>query len=119
VVCAAASNAVMICGDLIGGHYIPIMLLSFLVVAPLGYWLHSTYTFSEPRSLKGLLRFIAGGAVGIPLSLLTVAILCTGLGLRLAVAAPIATVVLFLWNYGSAHWAIIGPWWLRSPHREQ
>jgi hypothetical protein len=34
------------------------------------------------------------------------AILCTGLGLPVALAFPITTIMLFVWNYASAHWAI-------------
>jgi hypothetical protein len=106
-ICAAASNAVIILGDVAGGHYVPVIIFSFAVVTPLGYLLHSGFTFSEQRSWVGLLRFAWAGALAFPLSLLTMAFLCTGLGLRVAIAAPIATAVLFLWNYASAHWAII------------
>ncbi|MGP0061729.1 MAG: GtrA family protein [Beijerinckiaceae bacterium] len=107
-ICAATNNAVMILGDLAGEHYVPMMVLSFALVTPLGYLLHSGFTFNERLSLDGLLRFACGIAVGFPLSLLTMAILCTELGLRVVIAAPVATLVLFLWNYASAHWAIIG-----------
>jgi putative flippase GtrA len=107
-ICAAASNAVIILGDVAGGHYVPVIIFAFAVVTPLGYFLHSSFTFGERRSWVGLLRFVSAGALAFPLSLLTMAILCTGLGLRVAIAAPIATVLLFVWNYASAHWAIVG-----------
>jgi hypothetical protein len=42
------------------------------------------------------------------------AILCTGLGIPVIIAAPTATIVLFLWNYASAHWAILGTLRFRS-----
>jgi putative flippase GtrA len=108
VICAVASNIVIVLGDLVGGHYLLVTLFAFAFVAPLGYVLHSSFTFSEPCSWRGLLRFTSAGAVGVPLSLLTMAILCAGLGMRVAIAAPIATVVLFFWNYASTHWAIVG-----------
>jgi putative flippase GtrA len=107
-ICALTYNAVMILGDLAGGHYGPMTILSFGIVTPLGYLMHSSFTFKERPSLRGFLRFASGVAAGFPLSLLSMAILCTGLGLPVVIAAPIATITLFLWNYASAHWAIFG-----------
>ena len=106
--CALANNAVMILGDLAGGHYVPMTLLAFLTVTPLGYVLHANFTFREPRSFTGLLRFASGGLLGLALALFIMAVLCTGLGLPVVIAAPIATILLILWNYAAAHWAIIG-----------
>jgi putative flippase GtrA len=111
-ICAATHNAVMILGDLAGGHYVPMTFLSFGIVTPLGYLLHSGFTFKTQLSVGGFLRFALGVAAGFPLSLLTMAILCTGLGLPVVIAAPVATITLYLWNYASAHTAIIGRRWL-------
>jgi putative flippase GtrA len=101
-ICALAHNAVMILGDLAGGHYLPMTVLSFGIVTPLGYLMHSSFTFRERRSLRGFLRFTSGIAAGFPLSLLSMSIPCNGL------SRAIATITLFLWNYASAHWAIFG-----------
>jgi len=109
-VCAATHNIVMILGDFAGAHYVPMTLVSFSLVTPLGYLLHCGFTFGERLSLQGLLRFTSGVAAGFPLSLAVMAILCSGLRLPVVVAAPIATAVLFLWNYASARWAIVGRW---------
>lgn len=72
--------------------------------------MHSSFTFRERLSLRGFLRFTSGIAAGFPLLLLSMAILCTGLGLPVVIAAPIATIILSLWNYASAHWAILDRW---------
>jgi putative flippase GtrA len=93
-ICALAYNAVMILGDLAGGHYVPMTVLSFGIVTPLGYLLHARFPFREQLPLCGFLRFASGVAAGFPLSLLSMAILCTGLGLP----------------YASAHWAILNRW---------
>jgi putative flippase GtrA len=98
----------MIVGDLLGGHYLPLTFLSFLLVTPLGYWLHSGVTFGARMSLRGLLRFSSGIAAGFPMSLLAMALFVSGLGLPVVVAAPAATAVLFIWNYVVTHWAILG-----------
>lgn len=113
-ICAAMHNFIMIGGDWLGAHYLPMSFVSFALVTPVGYWLHSDFTFGGKLSFRNFLRFAAGVAAGFPLSLLVMAILCTGLGLPVIIAAPVATAVLFVWNYASAHWAILGRLRLRS-----
>jgi hypothetical protein len=34
-------------------------------------------------------------------------LLCSGLGMRVAIATPIATLLLFVWNFTLARWAIL------------
>ncbi len=106
--CALAHNAIMILGDLAGGHYVPMTLVSFGLVTPFGYWLHTRFTFREPASPRAFLRFASGVAAGFPLSFASMALFVSGLGLPVPVAAPLATLTLFAWNYASAHWAIAG-----------
>lgn len=108
--CAITHNLIMIGGDLAGLHYFPATLVSFAVVTPLGYSLHCRFTFRKPHSLDGFLRFMAGIAVGYPLSLALMVLFCSGLGLPVVVAAPLATAVLVAFNYVSAHWAIVRRW---------
>lgn len=105
--CALTHNMIMIGSDLAGLHYLPATLLSFAVVTPMGYALHCHYTFRQSRSAASFLRFVAGVAVGYPISLALMVLFCTGLGLPVFVAAPLATVALFVFNYASAHWAIM------------
>jgi len=107
-ICAVIHNVVMIVGDFLGFHYLPMNFVSFGIVTVLGYLLHSGFTFRGQLSIAGFMCFAAGLAVGFPISLLVMAVLCTGLGIPVIIAAPTATVVLFVWNYASAHWAILG-----------
>jgi putative flippase GtrA len=109
-ICALVHNAVMIVGDLAGGHYVPMTVLSLGIVTPLGYLLHSRFTFREQLSSRAFLRFASGVTAGFALCLLSMAILCTGLGLPVVLAAPLTTITLFLWNYVSAYWAILDRW---------
>ncbi len=106
--CAAAHNGIMIGGDLAGIGYPVMTLVSFLLLTPTAYALHARLTFAEPLSLPRLMLFASGMAIGLPLSLCIMAILCSALRLPVIVAAPIATVILFLWNYASAHLSILG-----------
>lgn len=105
--CALVHNLIMIGGDLAGLHYVLATFLSFAVVTPLGYFLHCRFTFRKAHSLEGFLRFMAGIAVGYPLSLVLMILFCSGLRLPVAIAAPLATAILFAFNYLSAHWAIM------------
>lgn len=105
--CALIHNLIMIGSDFAGVHYLPATLISFAVVTPLGYFLHCRFTFRRAHSLEGFLRFMAGIAVGYPLSLALMALFCSVMGLRVLIAAPLATGVLFVFNYLSAHWAIV------------
>lgn len=107
-ICAATYNVVMILGDWAGAHYALSAVASFAITAPLGYLLHVGFTFRERACWRGFARFASGLAAGFPISLAIVAILCSGARLPAAIAAPVATVVLFFWNYASAHWAILG-----------
>ena len=107
-ICAMANMILMIAGDWVGIHYAPMTVVAFVLVTPMGYFLHAAFTFSEKMSWRSFAKFTSGVAAGYPISLLSFAILCSALGLSVAVAAPIATVILFVWNYVLAHWAILG-----------
>lgn len=111
--CAVANNVLMIVGDWAGVHYAPMTLIATLLVIPLGYLLHSGFTFGERPSWPAFFRFASGIAVGFPISLATFALLCSGFRLPMVIAAPIATVILFVWNYASSRWAILGKWRIR------
>lgn len=106
VVCAIAHNAVMIGCDLLGVHYLPATLVSVATVTPLGYALHCRFTFRREQSPRSFMRFAGGILAGYPFSLALMALFCSGFGWSAAVAAPLGTAILFLFNYGWAHWAL-------------
>jgi len=105
-ICALMHNAVMIVGGCAGGHYLPLSLLAFCIVTPMGYLLHCRLTFRVSPFWPDFVRFASGMATGFPLYFLVMAVLCSGLHLAVAFAAPITTVALYFWNYASAHWAL-------------
>ena len=105
--CAAMNNVLLIGGEFAGLHYTASSLLAFAVVTPTAYWLHAAHTFREPLSWRGLGRFTAGLLMGLMIFFLVIALLCSVLELPMIVAAPIATLILFVWNYVSARWAIV------------
>ena len=106
-ICAVLNNLFIIGGAFLGVGYVAMSVAAFLVVTPLGYLMHTSFTFREPPSVGGLLRFSSGVAIGFPLFILLMAIFCSGLGMPVAIATPLSTVVLYVWNYGLAHWRSI------------
>ena len=70
--------------------------------------LHAISTYRVPPSGTALRRFFGGNVGGFVISMLVMMILCDGVGLSASLAMPIATVLLFAWNYALATWAIVG-----------
>jgi putative flippase GtrA len=107
LVCALAHNAVMIGGDAAGLHYLPATILSFFLVGGLGYALHVKSTFRQSLRFGSYARFMAGLSLGFPVSLPVMFLLCDVLKLPVWIASPVATLLLFLFNYVMARWAIM------------
>ena len=111
--CAVLYNAVMILGERAGLGYVSSSIISLFVVIPTGYLLHAGFTFGSGRSWSAFFKFACSILAAFPISLLTVALLSSGAGLSMVIAAPIATLVMFVWNYATTHWAILGRFGLR------
>jgi len=105
--CAVANYVVMLTVDYLGGHYLLGILAGFLIVTPIGYALHSWFTFAEPFSGRAFTRFAATVLAAYPIATAMLIVLCSGLRLSVAVAYPIAVVGMFAWNFAAAHWAIL------------
>jgi putative flippase GtrA len=114
LVCALCNYAIILGVDAAGGHYMLALLIAFLAVTPLGFVLHSRFTFAEPLRWGSFMRFTAGVASAYPLAVLSMVVLCSGFQLGVAIATPIATAVVFLWNFTAAHWAILPRFDLRG-----
>jgi putative flippase GtrA len=107
LLCALANYGIMLAVDAAGGHYLLAILAGFVVVVPFGFALHSRFTFAEPLRWKAFIKFAGAATAAYPITVTAMVVLCSGFGLSVAVATPIATVVLFLWNFAAAHWAIL------------
>ncbi len=107
IACAAIHNAIVIACDALAVHYAIALVISFLVLLPLGYALHSVYTFERDLGPMRFLRFAGGLLTGFPINLALMALLISGLGLGVPIATLLCTGMLFLWNYLSARWAIL------------
>jgi len=105
--CALANNALLIAGARVGLGILELTLLSFLVIGTAGYVAHVLFTFRQAPGWSSYARFMAGIALGIPAAYAVLALLCDLLHMPMLIAAPIATVVLLVYNYLSARLAIM------------
>ena len=107
---AALNNVVLIGGDRLGISYPVLVLLTWVIGGSVAFALHSHITFRSAPSWASFLQFMGGVAIGIPLSLLFLALCVTWLKLPMWIAAPLATVAMFLYNYLNARTAILWRW---------
>lgn len=105
--CAGLHNAILIAADALGVHYLGGMLLSLILVTPAGYLFQTLVTFRGPLSWRRFATFTIGVLAGFPLSLGMMALFCSGLRMPVVIATPLATILLFVWNYGWARRAIL------------
>ena len=103
----------MILGEWAGFGYVSSSIFSLFILIPAGYLLHASFTFGKDRSWRAFFWFSGSILAGFPISLLTVALLSAGMGLPMIIAAPLTTLVMFVWNYATAHLAILGRFGLR------
>ena len=105
-VCALAHNLVMIGGAALGLHYLVSAVFSFALVVLVGYGLHAAVTFGQRFSLSAFGRYALAMAGNYPLTIALLFVFCDLLHAPMAVASPVATVVLMAWNYLTSRWAI-------------
>ena len=106
-ICAILNNIILIGGDALGFGYGLLTFLTFLITGTVAYRLHCWFTFRKARRWDGYLQFMAGIALGVPVTLLLLALLCSLLGLPMWIAAPVLTVLMLLYNYANARLAIV------------
>ena len=105
--CAGLYNVIMVAGDWAGLHYAASTAFAFVLIVALGYILHCTFTFSEPMTLRGLVRYAAAMSLTLPLSLGAMFVLRDLVRAPMPIASPTVTVMLFAWNYAATHWAVV------------
>jgi putative flippase GtrA len=105
--CAVANNILVIGLNLAGGPLPLTLTIGFVGVTALAYVLHSLYTFRVALSTAAMVRFYLANVGGFCLAAAVMAMLCRGMGLGAPIALPITTVVMFLWNFVSARYAVL------------
>ena len=107
--CAVINNVLLIGLVFAGLSTVTANAISLVPMFFIGYGLHVTVTFDVKPSLTGLLRFSAWLIASLPLSMLILFILVDLLHVSITLAAPIGTVLVFVWNYVATHIAIMKP----------
>jgi len=105
-VCACISNFIVISGSLTGIDYLNAVALSFVLVTPLGYFLQSRFTFGVDLSVRHFIRFVGSVAVGATLFLALIGLLHSVLDVPVWIASPLATLLIFCWNYAASCWVM-------------
>jgi hypothetical protein len=103
---AVLGNAILIGGDALGIWYAGLVLVSWFVTGTLAYTLHAIFTFQAGMAVGSWLRFMAGNALSVPAWMLVVGFGKT-MGWPMALCAPLATIVMFAYNYINARLAIL------------
>jgi len=106
LICAAAHNAIVIAASWRQIHYAPACVISYLVVVVLGFALHVRFTFEQQATAASFWRYSVSMAANYPITLVLLLLMCDVAEWPVAVASPVATVLLFVWNFLASRWAI-------------
>lgn len=105
--CALLHNAIMIAGDWLGVHYAVSSVVSFAIVVVFGYWRHSAWTFSgAERGRWPFARYALMASANLPLFLAGMFLLVDLGALAVALATPLVTVLLAVFNFLGSRWAL-------------
>lgn len=92
----------------LGLHYAAATLVAFVIVAIVGFTLHCYWTFRVERSLSGFARYFSAMLLNLPLTIILIGLAHDVVGLSVTIAAPLASTLLFVWNYLAVRWAVGG-----------
>ena len=105
--CAILNNLVLIGLDRFGVHYVVSSLISFVVVVSVGYSLHSWFTFRVRRGVLTFALYVIALAANFPLQLFLLYLTVDLARLPMVIASPLATLILFGWNFFATRWALV------------
>lgn len=105
-ICLVLHNAVLIGADHAGLALWLAVLLSFCIVAAVGYVLHTVFTFRSPPGLKAFGRYAIAMSANIPLAFVATWFWHDKAGLPMTLAAPLASICMLALNFVLGRWAI-------------
>lgn len=106
-ICLALHNAVLILSDHAGLALWLAVLLSFGIVATVGYVLHTIFTFHSQPGVKAFGRYVIAMSANIPLAFVATWFWHDKAGLPMTLAAPIASICMLALNFVLGRWAIV------------
>ena len=105
--CAVLSNAAVIVLVRYGFGSAVASVLAFGPVLLIGYALHSFFTFATQPTRLTFGRYALATLANFPIWAALLYTCCDLLKFSIALVAPAATALIFVWNYASARWAFI------------
>lgn len=107
LICAATHIAIMLAGEQVRFHYALSCAVSYVVVVLLGFALHVRFTFQQQPSFASFWRYAISMAANYPITLALLFVMCDIAGWPVAIAAPVATALMIVWNFLASRWAIV------------
>ncbi|MCE7797469.1 GtrA family protein [Sphingobium sufflavum] len=104
--CALFNNIILIGGDAAGLHYAVSVLLTFVLMLPLSYLAHASWTFDATVNWPAFGRFLLGSLSSLAMATFAVGLFHDALRLPMVLAAPVATVVMTVYNFLMTRWAV-------------
>jgi putative flippase GtrA len=106
VICLIIQNIILISSDFTSLHYQTAVILSTIVLIPVGFLLQAYFTFSVERTFSAFFRYSVALSLNLPLTMLIAWILCGILKFPMMIASPVMSVMLYGWNYFATKWAL-------------
>lgn len=91
----------------LGLHYAFATLAAFTIVALVGFILHSKWTYQVERSARGFVRYFSVMLLNLPLTVILIGLAHDFAQIPLTIAAPMTSILLFVWNYLAVRWAVV------------
>ncbi|EMF0719761.1 GtrA family protein [Citrobacter freundii] len=104
--CFVGHNTIMIVAESLCAALWLAILISFAVIATVGYILHSVFTFKQPLSFRAFGRYTLSMLLNIPLSFATTWFWYSWLEFPMPAAAPLASICMIALNFFLSRWAI-------------
>jgi putative flippase GtrA len=108
-VCLLLHNGCVVAADALGARTAPAVVFSFAVVVVAGYLMHSVFTFGAVLDWTRFRSYVGGMAANIPIAFIGLWLLHDALGLKMAVASPLASGAMIVINYVLSRWALLIP----------
>lgn len=105
--CVLFNNLLLIWLDYLSVHYTLSVLISAAIMIPLSFFLHARFTYAVEPTSGAFWRYASVLIWNTPAAWLLFLIIHDRGGLAMIYAAPVVTVILFVWNYLASAWAII------------
>jgi putative flippase GtrA len=105
--CVLFNNLLLICLDRVHVHYSVSVLISAAVMIPLSFFLHARFTYAVELTSSAFWRYASVLVCNTPAAWLLFLVIHDLGGLPMLYAAPVVTLILFIWNYILTGWAMV------------